>query len=42
MYVVCMADGGGSVCDVKDLTVLRVEFHFVVNFPCLEGVKILL
>ena len=42
MYVLRMADGGGPVCNVKDLTFLGDELHFVVKFPCLEVVKILL
>ena len=28
------------VCDLDDLTFLRVKFHLVVCFPCLECVEV--
>ena len=40
MYVIVYLDWLSFVGNSQNLTLVRVEFHFVVEFPGLEGVEV--
>ena len=42
MYVIIYLDRFDLIGNSQNLALVRVEFHFIVKFPGLEGIKVFL